>query len=287
MQFQAGPREMRIYFMKLIMMSGVPLLVALIATTFWSIVLKRSRQFHLLETKLIATMVIVFFLVHPKITQAMIQMFNCTDFDGDLRLVGDLQVVCWEGLHPTITLGVALPCFIAWGLGIPAGVLVLMFRDREKLDTLAVKEKFGFLYNGYKRSSFFWEIIIMYRKILMIAIAIFMNRIGIIVQALVLLIFLVGFLQLNNMRRPFASRTLNDIEDLSLMTGIVTIYCGIFFITNKDSNSEAFNPAVDFSLPSWGSMMIFLIILLANLIFVLTWGFKFIGIIRSMIKERY
>lgn len=214
-------------------------------------------------------------------------MFNCSDFDGDLRLVGDLQVVCWEGLHPTITLGVALPCFIAWGLGIPAGVLVLMFRDREKLDTLAVKEKFGFLYNGYKRSSFFWEIIIMYRKILMIAIAIFMNRIGIIVQALVLLIVMVGFLQLNNSRRPFASRTLNDIEDLSLITGIVTIYCGIFFITNKDSKSESFNPAVDFSLPSWGSMMIFLIILLANLMFVLTWGFKFVGIIRSMIKERH
>ncbi len=80
-----------------------------------------------------------------------------------------------------MTLGVALPCLLAWGIGIPAGVWVLMTRDKERLDTVAVKEKFGFLYNGYKRRSFFWEIVIMYRKITMIAISIFMNRIGLIV----------------------------------------------------------------------------------------------------------
>lgn len=41
-QFQAGPSEMRIYYMKLMMMSCVPLLVAAIATTFWWVVLKKQ-----------------------------------------------------------------------------------------------------------------------------------------------------------------------------------------------------------------------------------------------------
>ena len=111
----------------------------------------------------------------------MVDMFNCQDFDGDLRLITDLQVVCWEGLHPLMAYGIALPCLLLWGIGIPAGVWILMNRDRERLDTIAVKEKFGFLYNGYKRSSYFWEIVIMYRKISMIAISVFMNRIGLIV----------------------------------------------------------------------------------------------------------
>ena len=169
----------------------------------------------------------------------MINMFDCEVFDKDLRLLDDLQVVCWDGLHTLMALGVALPCLITWGIGIPAGVWILLNKEREGLDTIAVKEKFGFLYNGYKRGSFFWEIVIMYRKILMIAISVFMNRVGLIVQALVLLITMVAFLQLNNMRRPFASRTLNDIEDLSLITGIVTIYSGIFFIASKDSTSPS------------------------------------------------
>jgi len=97
-----------------------------------------------------------------------------------------------------MALGVALPCLILWGIGIPAIVWLLMMREREKLDTKAVQEKFGFLYNGYKRDNFFWEIVIMYRKILMIAIAVFMNRIGLVVQALVLLIIMIAFLYLNS-----------------------------------------------------------------------------------------
>ena len=41
-------------------------------------------------------------------------------------------------------------------------------------------------------------------------------------------------MQVNSMRRPFIARALNDIEDLSLMTSVITIYCGLFFISSKD-----------------------------------------------------
>ena len=74
------------------------------------------------------------------------------------------------------------------------------------------------MYNGYKRHNYFWEIVIMYRKILCIFIAVFLNRVGIVVQALVLLILLVVFMQANATRRPFAARALNDIEAMSLAT---------------------------------------------------------------------
>ena len=92
----------------------------------------------------------------------------------------------------------AAPCLALWGLGIPAIVLVMMRKEADKMETVAVKQKFGFLYNGYKRHNYFWEIVIMYRKIMCIFIAVFLNRIGIIVQALVLLIMLVVFLQANS-----------------------------------------------------------------------------------------
>lgn len=199
----------------------------------------------------------------------------------------DLQVICNTGLHTLMVYGVALPCIGLWGIGIPGSVWFLMKKDKEKLDTLAVKQKFGFLYNGYKRTNYFWEIVIMYRKIGMIGIAVFMNRIGVMVQALVLLILLVAFLQLNNMRRPFATRALNDLEDLSLMTGIITIYCAIFFISSKDKTSESFNPNQDFNLDNTGQLLLFGIIVMGNVAFILTWFFKFIAVIRLLVKERY
>ena len=142
----------------------------------------------------------------------------------------------------------------------------------------SAKEKFGFLYNGYKRKDYYWEIIIMYRKILSIFVSVFLNRIGVIVQALVILIILVVFMQMNSMKRPFIARALNDIEDLSLMTSVITIYCGLFFISSKDKTSSDFNPDKDFYLDPTGQLILFVVIVLANGAFFTVWLIKYIAI---------
>jgi hypothetical protein len=55
-----------------------------------------------------------------------------------------------------------------------------MYRERKNLEKLEVKEKFGFLYNGFQVELFFWEIVVMYRKIAMIFIAVFVQPQGVI-----------------------------------------------------------------------------------------------------------
>ena len=217
----------------------------------------------------------------------MVDQFNCQEYDGETRLKVDLQVICWVGYHWIFTVYIALPGILLYGIGIPAGVLYLMRRDRDRLDTLIVKEKFGFLFNGYKRKFYYWEIAIMYRKALMIFIAVFLNRIGLIVQALVILIVLVIFIQINNLRRPFADRALNEIENLSLMTSTITIYCGIFFLSAKDPNSQSFDKNRDFSLSEGGSIALFLLILGSNMLFTIIWLIKFYLIVRDMVREKF
>ena len=113
---------------------------------------------------------------------------------------------------------VAIPGLIIWGLGIPVTVLAMMRKEEDKLETDKVKQQYGFLYNGYKRHNYYWEIVIMYRKILCIFIATFLRSTGVVVQALVLLIMLGAFLQANNTNRPFKVRQLNDIENMSVAT---------------------------------------------------------------------
>ena len=127
----------------------------------------------------------------------------------------------------------------------------------------------------------------MYRKIMCIFIAVFLNRIGIIVQALVLLIMLVVFLQANSNNRPFAERALNDIEALSLATQIVTIYCGIFFISAKDPLSSNFDKNKDFQLSNTGKLLFFGVIAFCNFAFIALWLVKFIVVIRVLIKDKY
>lgn len=84
-----------------------------------------------------------------------------------------MSIKCWGPSHTFWSYTVAAPSIVVWGLGIPFFALILMYRDRFRLEQVTTKEKFGFLYNGYTSLLYYWEIVIMYRKIAMIFISVF------------------------------------------------------------------------------------------------------------------
>ena len=95
--------------------------------------------------------------------------------------------------------------------------------------------KYGFLYNGYKKNYYFWESVNMYRKIAVIFVSVFLKLAGVITQALVIFLVLIIFLILNIKLKPFTFQTLNDMEMMSLITCMLTIYWGLFFISDMPS----------------------------------------------------
>jgi hypothetical protein len=109
----------------------------------------------------------------------MFNDFNCKDIDGEYRVYNDMSIICWDKIHSFWSYTVAMPSIIVWGLGIPFFALILLIRERKKLAELEIREKFGFLYNGYKLDYFYWEIIIMYRKITLIFISVFIQSYGV------------------------------------------------------------------------------------------------------------
>ena len=126
--------------------------------------------------KIMSTLVILLFFLQPTIVEYSVSDFNCYQIDNQLRVKNDLTIICWSSVHYFFSLAVALPSLVCWGLGIPFFALILLIRNRGSLNTIETKEKLGFLYNGYKKEYYFWEILIMYRKILIIFIAIFLSN---------------------------------------------------------------------------------------------------------------
>jgi hypothetical protein len=94
----------------------------------------------------------------------------------------DLEIECWQGDHAMYVLGVGLPALLIWGLGIPTAALLLISQVRTTLYTVESKSKFGFVYNGYKPETYYWEITIIGRKIVLICFAVFLRDIGIFIQ---------------------------------------------------------------------------------------------------------
>ena len=49
---------------------------------------------------------------------------------------------------------------------------------------------------------------------------------------MIVFVLMIGFLIANLKKKPYVSLALNDLETFSLITSAVSIYCGIFFITD-------------------------------------------------------
>lgn len=88
-----------------------------------------------------------------------------------------------------IVLFVSLPSIIIWIVGVPAFAIFLLNRNkhtivnaednpnltRDEIQSLTiVKIKYGFLFAGYRLSRFFWEAIILYRKMGIIIVNVFL-----------------------------------------------------------------------------------------------------------------
>jgi hypothetical protein len=147
--FLAGNDELiKVFWQKMIMYAVMPLLMALISYLVWWIH-SAYKKYPVPYPRIISTLVILLFLIHPNIVEYMFNGFYCIDIDGEQRIREDLRIECWMPEHQTYGFIIALPSIIIWGLGIPFFAFSLLTRERESLHKLVTKEKFGFLYNGY------------------------------------------------------------------------------------------------------------------------------------------
>mmetsp|Transcript_34088 Transcript_34088/g.33275 ORF Transcript_34088/g.33275 Transcript_34088/m.33275 type:complete len:116 (+) Transcript_34088:1-348(+) len=113
----------------------------------------------------------------------------------------------------------------------------------------------------------------MYRKIILIFIQVFIQAYGVISQALVVFLLLIVFLILNTKKKPFVNLALNDLETYSLAASMLTIYCGLFYISDtKSMNFNASTPQL--ILSEQIKLFFFFVIVGINLFFFCYWAFK-------------
>jgi hypothetical protein len=125
---------------------------------------------------------------------------------------------------------VAFPAIGLWVFGIPLFAFLVLYKNKrvlqlmmkpeitqqEKEEIVQLKMKYGFLFSGYDARTYFWEVIIMYRKILIIATSVFLSTVSSESQVLVVIFIIVINMFLQIRFSPFYTSTLNKMENYSL-----------------------------------------------------------------------
>jgi hypothetical protein len=137
-----------------------------------------------------------------------------------------------------------------------------VIRNKRSFEELAVKQRYGFVIAGYQKSTYYWEIVILYRKTLVITASIVFGGISIELQTLSVLIILLLASYMQSDLKPFLGDSMNKMEFRSILVSIVTIYCGLYYLSSD---------------VSWtGRIFLFVILVIVNTIFFTYWAYYFV-----------
>ena len=108
--------------------------------------------------------VILLYLCYPSMCKNTFRMIICTDIGGVLYLSADPEQICWVGRHLFMVLVLSLPQLLLYVIGIPLGALLVLFKNRSRLENARTKYRWGVLYVGLRRERYYWDFAVSLRK---------------------------------------------------------------------------------------------------------------------------
>jgi len=130
----------------------------------------------------------------------------------------------------------AFPTLVVWALVYPGLMVYVLRKYKKQLDSPEVQGKYGFIYRGYRYEKFFWEFVILARKILMVATLVFLANATSGLQVIVVNIILQAALYDHLKNAPFQAKEVNDLEEKSLLCLVILGITGLFYsIVNSNT----------------------------------------------------
>ena len=235
-----GASDADIFFMTRILWAFLPLILIFCCTLTWLVMTvfghmckgnKCCNDYFYQSNgipwnKIIVSCVTILYFIYPTLVQETFNLVSCRSVcGGQLYLRAVLSEPCWGGTqHMTYFLVVGLPMFALYVVGLPLLAFVAIWRivrnKKEKVnendDTLKEKEEeeedeeefhnvFGQFYSHFKTKTWWWELTVVMRKIVMSVLQVFGDKLEDMQILLSLLFFAIVF-GITIIVRPFADR---------------------------------------------------------------------------------
>eukprot|EP01062_Namystynia_karyoxenos_P051291 TRINITY_DN4020_c2_g1_i2.p1 TRINITY_DN4020_c2_g1~~TRINITY_DN4020_c2_g1_i2.p1 ORF type:complete len:2467 (+),score=600.67 TRINITY_DN4020_c2_g1_i2:67-7467(+) len=163
-------------------------------------------------------------------------------------LMADYRVLC-EGAQYERYWKWAVALFLAYGVGIPIGIMIFVKMLTRKLGKKQTYQMFSFFISGYRTgnrhgtiaSRWWWEVVPMFRKMSMVCITVFLGQSdqqGQLLGTYVALCTMLAFLAAQVLGAPFHTPQLNSLEAFSEATIVFTLALSLLYVYVPPSDSS-------------------------------------------------
>lgn len=132
-------------------------------------------------------------------------------------------------------LAVALPNLIVWAVVLPLILFIKIRTHKKRLQDLKFAAKYSFVLQGLKNNRYYWEFVVLFRKVLLIVASTLFSFLSKKSQAFAVIFVISVFAFLQIKYQPYLDKIINRAELLSLISLYSLAFCGIFFIKGNKS----------------------------------------------------
>eukprot|EP00899_Mesostigma_viride_P008438 jgi/Mesvir1/17596/Mv08828-RA.1 len=211
------------------------------------------------------------FIIWPAVTDAMLQVFACYPVDREGSggtVVGrywesDMGLKCYTGEHFWLAFGIALPVLVLLVGVMPVAWILYMWHRRRVLGDASCRDHYGFLYQDFKPQYYYWEVVSMGEKFLLLVFTIFVGTSDVLAELLAALSVILAFTCVHYRLQPYLHAPKNGLQQHIWYSHCFTVALGLFYF-KKDLTTTAEVVLGILFIVTTGGIMVLLVFLIVT-----------------------
>ncbi|KAL4500582.1 hypothetical protein ABPG72_003006 [Tetrahymena utriculariae] len=160
-------KSMPIYVNRLIVQHFIVILIFVcIQILGYNMLIKREMKYN--KQFFYSSIIVVFMLFQPMIIKLLSSSLSCMQIGDQLYVSADFLRICYDSQHINYIFKVCFPIVLFWLVLVPFFLLQRMNHYKRQFNQLIAIYRYGYLYQEYRTQVYFWDIVRMYFRSLII-----------------------------------------------------------------------------------------------------------------------
>ncbi|EAR98357.2 transmembrane protein, putative (macronuclear) [Tetrahymena thermophila SB210] len=192
------------------------------------------------------SMLIVFsYIASQNIYQTALQNIFCDEYSGTYYMKSQMDQICYTKEHYFYILFLIGPVLFIVAIVYPSIMFLILYRNRfklfdQKLKSINLIRRYGYLFKGYKKNTWWWEIFKTWYKFLIILLATYYSSSTLIqIQSIIFLQLI--YLYLLMKYQPYQHSKMNILEKRSVICTLMIFQISIVYYYNQDNILSKFS----------------------------------------------
>lgn len=140
---------------------------------FWTILGFLSKKN--VKDRRTSSIILISFMMQTSFINAFLKYLTCVEIDGQSYLKIHLKEKCWVESHIFYSIVFIVPFLFFWVVAFPLSIFLTLYRKQQMkgFDVVRKCSKFSFFTDGLKSKYYYWEILLMFKKYILIILSVF------------------------------------------------------------------------------------------------------------------